>query len=297
MITINLKNEVLKLGENGLQTNKNYVYKVTVRYYDNYKENEIDTSLSGPFIIAGLPTITFEEKEIDFNSVHLLLTLKDEGCTVPIPGRSCYDDTNGFIIKYRGGRDTENKYISNITFDPETLTYDLKVSGLSENTTYTFEVWGNYDLHNDKGLQINKILGTYQVTTAGMESLTMSNWKLNNYSNELPISVNTELIATIPSSTIIDKLDSFKIKLYKGSDVSGELLGSYDVIGNDNIKTNYYNKSFNINSSQFGITDINNLRELSGGKLSRYYTIEIADAYDSDKTNKFNTYFIFFFKY
>ena len=83
--TINLKNEVLKLGENGLQTNKNYVYKVTVRYYDNYKENEIDTSLSGPFIIAGLPTITFEEKEIDFNSVHLLLTLKDEGCTVPIP--------------------------------------------------------------------------------------------------------------------------------------------------------------------------------------------------------------------
>ena len=286
--TINLKNEVLKLGENGLQTNKNYVYKVTVRYYDNYKENEIDTSLSGPFIIAGLPTITFEEKEIDFNSVHLLLTLKDEGCTVPIPGRICYDDTNGFIIKYRGGRDTENKYISNITFDPETLTYDLKVSGLSENTTYTFEVWGNYDLHNDKGLQINKILGTYQVTTAGMESLTMSNWKLNNYSNELPISVNTELIATIPSSTIIDKLDSFKIKLYKGSDVSGELLGSYDVIGNDNIKTNYYNKSFNINSSQFGITDINNLRELSGGKLSRYYTIEIADAYDSDKTNKFN---------
>lgn len=286
--TINLKNEVLKLGENGLQTNKNYVYKVTVRYYDNYKENEIDTSLSGPFIIAGLPTITFEEKEIDFNSVHLLLTLKDEGCTVPIPGRSCYDDTNGFIIKYRGGRNTENKYISNITFDPETLTYDLKVSGLSENTTYTFEVWGNYDLHNDKGLQINKILGTYQVTTAGMESLTMSNWKLNNYSNELPISVNTELIATIPSSTIIDKLDSFKIKLYKGSDVSGELLGSYDVIGNDNIKTNYYNKSFNINSSQFGITDINNLRELSGGKLSRYYTIEIADAYDSDKTNKFN---------
>ena len=286
--TINLKNEVLKLGENGLQTNKNYVYKVTVRYYDNYKENEIDTSLSGPFIIAGIPTITFEEKEIDFNSVHLLLTLKDEGCTVPIPGRSCYDDTNGFIIKYRGGRNTENKYISNITFDPETLTYDLKVSGLSENTTYTFEVWGNYDLHNDKGLQINKILGTYQVTTAGMESLTMSNWKLNNYSNELPISVNTELIATIPSSTIIDKLDSFKIKLYKGNDVSGELLGSYDVIGNDNIKTNYYNKSFNINSSQFGITDINNLRELSGGKLSRYYTIEIADAYDSDKTNKFN---------
>lgn len=286
--TINLKNEVLKLGENGLQTNKNYVYKVTVRYYDNYKENEIDTSLSGPFIIAGLPTITFEEKEIDFNSVHLLLTLKDEGCTVPIPGRSCYDNTNGFIIKYRSGRDTENKYISNITFNPETLTYDLKVSGLSENTTYTFEVWGNYDLHNDKGLQINKILGTYQLTTAGMESLTMSNWKLNNYSNELPISVNTELIATISSSTIIDKLDSFKIKLYKGSDVSGELLGSYDVIGNDNIKTNYYNKSFNINSSQFGITDINNLRELSGGKLSRYYTIEIADAYDSDKTNKFN---------
>ena len=41
--TVNLKNEILKLGENNLASNKNYVYKVTVRYYDNYKENEIDS--------------------------------------------------------------------------------------------------------------------------------------------------------------------------------------------------------------------------------------------------------------
>lgn len=292
--TVNLKNEVLKLGENGLLSNKNYVYKVTAKYYDNYKENEIDTGLSAPFIIAGLPTIDFEEKEIDFNSVYLLLTLKDEGCTVPVSGRKdctyqgSITDKSDIIIKYRGGRDTESKYINNVIFDPETLTYDLKVSGLSENTTYTFEVWGNYDLYNDKGLQINKLLGTYTVTTAGMENLTMSNWKKNNYSPDVPISVNTELINTIPSSTIIDKLDSFKINLHKGSDTDGELLGSYTVQGNNNIKSNYYNKSFNINSTQFGITDINNLRELSGGKLSRYYTIEIADAYDVEMTNKFN---------
>ena len=99
----------------------------------------------------------------------------------------------------------------------------------------------------------------------------MSEWTLNNYSNELPISVNTKLTVTKPSSTIIDKLDSFKIKLYKGSEAKEEnLLGSYPVEGNNNIKSNYYNKSFNINSSQFGITDINNLREVSGGKLNRY---------------------------
>lgn len=288
--TVNLKNEILKLGENNLASNKNYVYKVTVRYYDNYKENEIDSVLSSPFIIAGLPSVTFEEKEVDFNSMHLLLTLKDEGCT--IPGRSCYQgdpsDKSDIYITYKGANDKESKYINNITFDPETLTYDLRVSGLTENKDYKFEVWGNYDLYNGKGLQVNKPLGSAIITTAGIENLTMSEWNLNNYSNELPISVNTKLTVTKPSSTIIDKLDSFKIKLYKGSEVKKEnLLGSRDVEGNTNIKSNYYNKSFNINSSQFGITDINNLREVSGGKLNRYYTIEVADAYDADKTNQF----------
>ncbi len=288
--TVNLKNEILKLGENNLTSNKNYVYKVTVRYYDNYKENEIDSVLSSPFIIAGLPSVTFEEKEVDFNSMHLLLTLKDEGCT--IPGRSCYQgdpsDTSDIYITYKGANDKESKYINNITFDSETLTYDLRVSGLTENKDYKFEVWGNYDLYNGKGLQVNKPLGSAIITTAGIENLTMSEWNLNNYSNELPISVNTKLTVTKPSSTIIDKLDSFKIKLYKGSEVKKEnLLGSRDVEGNTNIKSNYYNKSFNINSSQFGITDINNLREVSGGKLNRYYTIEVADAYDADKTNQF----------
>lgn len=288
--TVNLKNEILKLGENNLASNKNYVYKVTVRYYDNYKENEIDSVLSSPFIIAGLPSVTFEEKEVDFNSMHLLLTLKDEGCT--IPGRSCYQgdpsDKSDIYITYKGANDKESKYINNITFDPETLTYDLRVSGLTENKDYKFEVWGNYDLYNGKGLQVNKPLGSAIITTAGIENLTMSEWTLNNYSNELPISVNTKLTVTKPSSTIIDKLDSFKIKLYKGSEVKKEnLLGSCDVEGNNNIKSNYYNKSFNINSSQFGITDINNLREVSGGKLNRYYTIEVADAYDADGTNQF----------
>ena len=288
--TVSLKNEVLKLGENNLQSNKNYVYKVTARYYDNYKENEIDSVLSGPFIIAGLPSVTIEAKEVDFNSMHLLLTLKDEGCT--IPGRSCYQgdpsDTSDIYITYKGADDKESKYINNITFDPETLTYDLKITGLMQNKDYKFEVWGNYDLYNGKGLQVNKPLGTAIIQTAGLENLTMSEWTLNNYSNEQPISVNTKLTATKPSSTIIDKLNSFKINLYKGSEAKEEnLIGSYDVEGNTNIKSNYYNKSFNINSKQFGITDINSLREISGGKLNRYYTIEVTDAYDAEKTNKF----------
>lgn len=288
--TVDLKNEVLKLGENNLQSNKNYVYKVTVRYYDNYKENEIDSVLSSPFIIAGLPSVTFEKKEVDFNSIHLLLTLRDEGCT--IPGRSCYQgstsDTSDIYITYKGANDKESKYINNIKFDPETLTYDLKVSGLTENKDYKFEIWGNYDLYNGKGLQVNKPLGSTIITTAGIENLTMSEWTLNNYSSELPISLNTKLTVTKPNSTIIDKLDSFKINLYKGSEIKEEnLIGSYNVEGNTNIKSNYYNKSFNINSKQFGITDINNLREISGGKLNRYYTIEVAEAYDVEKTNKF----------
>lgn len=38
----------------------------------------------------------------------------------------------------------------------------------------------------------------------------------------------------------------------------------------------------------FGIENLDALREISGGKLSRYYTLEVTDAYDNSGTNKFD---------
>ncbi len=295
--TVDLKNEILKLGENGLETNKNYKYMVTIRYYDNYRENEIDTAMSDLFVIKGLPTIEFEDKEIDFNSAKILVTLKDEGCTISIKGRTnCTEDVStiesNIYITYKNLRDSEFKRVDNVKFNPETLTYELNLNGLSENTNYEISVHGDYNLKNGQGLQINKQIGrSHTIRTASIDKLEMKGWKSENYSPDLPISVKTMIVSNTEDSAMINKLDSFKVNLYKGklkdSEITKkELITNYEVKGNDNIKANYYNKLFDINSSKFGITDINNLRELSGGKLSRYYTIEIADAYDSGETNK-----------
>ena len=50
----------------------------------------------------------------------------------------------------------------------------MNITGLSENTDYIFEVWGNYNLYNGAGLQINKQLGSHIIKTSGVEKLEMT---------------------------------------------------------------------------------------------------------------------------
>lgn len=299
--TVSLKKEILKLGENGLEPNHNYKYMVTIRYYDNYKENEIDTVESDPFIIKGLPTVKFEDKEISFNSAKILMTLNDEGCTIPLPGRSCYKDNastdkSGLYVIYKNVADTESEFkrieIDDTKFKPlneedsnSIYTYELNLNGLSENCSYEVHVYGNYDLKNGEGLQINKKIGSHTFRTSKVQNLKMD-WQSGNYSPESPISVKARILG---DDIMMNELGSFKVKLYKGEieDTSNATpIASYPVKGNADIKSKYYNNFGDISSS-FGIHSIEELKELSDDKtLDNYYTIEIADAYDINEANK-----------
>lgn len=299
--TVSLKKEILKLGENGLEPNHNYKYMVTIRYYDNYKENEIDTVESDPFIIKGLPTVKFEDKEIGFNSAKILMTLNDEGCTIPLSGRSCYKgnastDKSGLYVMYKNVADTESEFkrieIDDIKFKPlneessnSIYTYELNLNGLSEDSSYEVHVYGNYDLKNGEGLQINKKIGSHTFRTSKVQNLKMD-WQSGNYSPESPISVKARILG---DDIMMNELGSFKVKLYKGKkeDISNAtLIANYDVEGNADIKSKYYNNFGDISSS-FGIHSIEELKELSDDKtLDYYYTIEIADAYDINEANK-----------
>ena len=141
-----LKEQKLKLGENNLEDKTDYCFKMIVEYNDNYKYNEIETGLSNYFQVIGRPTIEFKEELVDFNQIVGTVKIKDEGCTIPNEGRECKDKpemnkVNDFIIRYYGGNSTTRIAIKDVKFDPETMEYKLALSGLKENTLYTFEVY------------------------------------------------------------------------------------------------------------------------------------------------------------
>ena len=171
-----LKEQKLKLGENNLEDKTDYCFKVIEEYNDNYKYNEIETGLSNYFQVIGRPTIEFKEELVDFNQIVGTVKIKDEGCTIPNEGRECKDKpemnkVNDFIIRYYGGNSTTRIAIKDVKFDPETMEYKLALSGLKENTLYTFEVYADIDMHNGKGLQKGQYIGSFAVTTKGIRSI------------------------------------------------------------------------------------------------------------------------------
>lgn len=284
-----LRDQKLKLGENGLESNVDYRFRVIVQYNDNYKFNEIDTAFSNYFQIVGKPTIEFtpDEKLISFNQIGGVVQIKDEGCTIPNEGRECYNQRNNFSIKYYGP-DKIKRTIQGVSFDPVKMTYNLKVDGLAENTPYTFEVYADIDMRDGGELHKGEYIGSFTAKTTGIKALKMQNWKSNAYSFDTPISVNTEMISTDPSDDSVDKIATITFNLYKGDVKNGiptEPIGTFKVT--ENIKDRFYNKEFGLTSNMFGIDNLDSLREMSGGKLNRYYTIEVTDAKDASMTNEF----------
>ena len=296
-----LNDEILKLDEaKNLFGNTNYQFKIVAQYYDNYRYNEIETMTSSMFNVVGVPTVTFEPSEIDFNRIAGTVIIDDTDCTIPFEGRECNNATNEFIIRYYGGTTATRNTIENIIVDSENQTLSFDLNGLQENTLYTFEVFANVNLKNEDGLQIGQYIGGFNVSTNGIAALMMQNWEKNGYSFENPISVNTEMISTSTDNESIDKLASIKFNLYSG-DVSKAIeyatpIASYTV--SENVKEQFYNKQFTINSNVFEyineqtsevlrIENLDVLRDLSGGRLSKQYTIEVADAYDETGANEF----------
>lgn len=304
----NLDDEILKLDEaKELYGNTNYKFKIVCQYYDNYRYNEIETMLSNSFDIVGKPTITFEEDIIDFNRISGTVVIDDTDCTIPFEGRECNNAPNDFVIRYYTGSTGTRTIVENVVVDNEKQTLYFDLNGLQENTLYTFEVFSDIDLKDDNGIQEDQYIGGFNVSTTGISALMMQNWGKNGYSYKNPISVNTEMVSTTPDDDSIDKLASIKFNLYSG-DVSKVIDYSTpiaSIVVNENIKEQFYNKLFSINSTMFEfekditgedgtvtkemvkIENLDVLKELSGGRLNRNYTIEVTDAKDETGTNEF----------
>ena len=295
-----LKEETISVNEvNELNGITDYRYKVVAEYYDNYKYNEVETGLSDYFKVVGKPVVEFIEDEISFNEISGTVTIKDSGCTIPIPGRECLDDNNNFSIRYYSGDTSSRKSVNNVVFTEKNnnLEYELSLSDLTENTAYTFEVYANVDFHDGNGIHESQYIGNFTAITKGMDSLKVQNWHQNDYSYETPISISGELVSSVINSESFNKLATITYNLYRGDGKSTALtnqIGTYTETGN--ISNLYSQGEFTITSNMLGLENLDKLREASGGTLSRYYTIEITDAFDAGRTNEFfikNNTFVF----
>lgn len=289
----------------------NYKFKVIAEYYDNEKYGEFETELSDNFILTGKPYISFalDTSNTTYKKISGIVTIKDENCTVPISGRECssvVDYNNGFSIEYQVLNSSEKTVLDNIKFDPETLEYNLSVDSLLPNTEYIFNVYGDVDLLDGKGVRKGYHIGSFRANTNGIDILIMESWKQNTSSLDDLINVSAKIKSANNNDTLADSLNYLTFNLYAG-DVKGDInagkkhtpIATKTVSGN--LKDEYYSTLFTINTldtfefknteieTEEGttiITAIEQLKAKTDNKLQKYYTIEVTDAYDTGHENQ-----------
>lgn len=289
----------------------NYKFKVVAEYYDNEKYMEYETELSDNFILTGKPYVEFEvdKDKTTFNKLVGDITIKDENCTVPINGRSCssiIDYSNNFIIEYQVVNSSEKKIINGIKFNPETLKYRMEVDSLVANSEYVFNVYGDVDLLDGKGLRKGYLIGTFRANTSGVDILTVDSWLPNDSSIDDLINVSAKIVSKSNNDTIANSLNNLTFNLYAGN-VKSDLENGVSITPiatktvSGELKETYYNSLFTVNTlDTFGFRDeeviteegvsvtraIDLLKEYTNGQLEKNYTIELTDAFDYGYQNE-----------
>ena len=304
---------------NKIESKKNYRFKVVAEYYDNEKYGEFETELSDNFILTGKPTVEFipDTTKTEFNRIVGKVIIKDENCTVPISGRECSSIVgykNNFSIDYwEVNKPTEAKTLKNINFNlvhseeykADVLESELDIDSLTAKTEYIFNVYGDVDLLDGRGIRKGYFIGTFRASTSNIDILTVDTWEQNASSFEDLINVTAKISST--NELMANSMKNMTINLY-ANDVLSELnsgtvlmpIATKKISGN--LKEDYYNQRFTINTlDTFGIkdTEIENedgtssimkaievLKNKTDGKLLKYYTIEITDVYDDNYQNK-----------
>lgn len=305
----------------------NYKFKVIAEYYDNEKYGEYETELSDNFILSGKPTVDYipDTERTTFNKIVGKVIIKDENCTVPINGRNCSSVkwyNNNFSIEYKVINSTEKRTIEGVKFNPNTLEYELEVDSLIANTEYVFNLYGDVDLLDGKGLRKGYLIGTFRTSTSSIDILTVDTWVQNESTFEDLVNVSARI--TSSNENMANSINNITFRLYAGDTVNQlkagviiDPLATKTVSGN--LKDEYYNNLFTINTlDTFGITGktieetviedekevikttyltaLEVLKNMTDGKLQKYYTIEINDICDTDCKNNImieNNYFVF----
>lgn len=313
--------EKISIDNVDILSKTNYKFKVIAEYYDNEKYSEFETEFSDNFILSGKPTLEFvkDEENSSFNRIVGKINLRDDNCTIPMNGRVCSSRpfyTNNFTIDYKVINTTEKKTIENVSFNPYTLDYTLDVDSLIANTEYVFNVYGDVDLLDGKGIREDYLIGTFRVSTSSIDILSVDKWQQNASSLDNLVDVSARITST--NESMANSIRNITFNLYAGDTVNQLKAGviidpiATKTISGD-LKEEYYNNVFRIdtlntfdiksqsiyNEEEDTTTFISAVEVLKGktdGKLQKYYTIEITDIYDSDYQNELlieNNYFVF----
>lgn len=257
----------IKIDNQTIFPKTNYKFKIVAEYYDNEKIGEFETEFSEHFILSGKPTIDFvkDEENTSFNKISGTIMLKDDSCTVPMDKRSCSsirNHANNFILEYKIINETE-KVEKSITFEPKTLESRIEIDNLLANTEYVFNLYGDVDLLDGKGLRKKYLIGTFRASTTSIDILTVEDWIQNESTRTDVINVSAKITSSGENKNLGDSLKNIKFNLYAG-DVISQLkagvtvtpLKTADLYVTDELKEVYYENYFTINSlDTFGIKD------------------------------------------
>lgn len=284
-----------------LMTGQSYRYMVVVEYNDNEKAVEFNSGFSNDFVAGAVPSVSFalDNEKTTFNTISGTIKIADDNCTVPLEGRSCYNQANTIFIRYYETGTTTLQYSSvEAKFDPTTLTYKFNASGLKADTNYMIEVFGGVDFKDSAGLhscdsatyndggcvQIGESMSASTKKIVPLEVV----WGDEKISKaEQVFSLGGSMIKSSGDSSFeADALTNLTINVYASSTENiedGKEVGT--ITKTSNIKNEFIDNKFIISATNtFGL-DIDKLKQKTDGLLTKYYIFEITDAKDSAGVN------------
>ncbi len=299
----NAEPEELHLGQNGIVANHDYIYMVSIMYYDNEKYVEKVSSGRIDYRLTNEPFVTIQEDpdNISYDTIGATITITDNSCLLAMKGRDCFNDyenypividvreTDGYgsLVKVEGYPMT----IDDFTVTGNTLRKNLVVTGLKKGTQYIITVSARKKDEADiKELKHGSVYKN-DITTLWLPTFDAI-WTDGESNNDDPINGTFKLKAkatelTVSEEKAISLIDKVVFRLYDGpySKIVQQILlaNSDEYMASDefSIGDSFFNSEFSITEELFGVSGADGLRELTKEKLeqeenvlSSYYTVE-----------------------
>ena len=285
-----------------------YRCRVLVIYNNNEMTRELSIDDGDAFSLKSLPNISWNTDDFVIGKYNVKgsVGLIDASCTIPIFGRSCSDNNDGYNIKnttftlkyYVVGEEEKSAKEVKFGFNSNTLNYDFNINGLLSNTNYIMKVYGSYYDDNNNYHENVNIGSAVYFTTAKSDNLALVINNVNT-SNDTDV-VNFDMYLDKGTSTEVyeEMVTSVTMKLYSGAyNNSDKLIGTYTLTDRTKIEDLFNN--FNVNNGLFtnltgysvgscGDNKLCNKNALinatnnSTNTLSNSYTVEISDVMVGD---------------
>lgn len=295
--------------ENQLRNDTNYYYKVIIEYYDNEKYIEyITDDDSIKFKMGNDPFITVipNEELISYDTIGATIILRDNSCLISMPGREKCEGVSSTVVEVSrvnsvtGERTVVYSRIVDFSVSVEEIKYDLYVDKLQPGTTYSIEVRA---LFNDSNSLEKKEISHTDESKRTISTKSLSSFDVkwedrgsneDNVVNAVSKFVGIEGTGSMSPEESAASIKEVVISIYEGDDVKNldrrlPIVEPVSIVNSDNfnIKENFYDKGYIINSlDTFGLTMQGLMDKNKNGELCDYYTILVEAYYDLDRNNK-----------